>query len=71
MVFYFSRLFTSNGVHNLDEILGHISPLVIEEMNSSLESPFTDEEIKCIVFQMHHTKTPGPDGMPLGFYQKH
>lgn len=68
---YFSSLFSSKGVQNCDEILGHITPSVIEEMNSDLERPFTDEEIKSAVFQMHLTKAPGPDGMSPGFYQKH
>ena len=70
VVSYFSRLFTSNGVHNLDEILSHISPSVTEEMNALLESPFTNEEIKCAVFQMHPMKATGPNGMSPGFYQK-
>lgn len=42
-----------------------------EEMNDSLDSPFTDEEIKCVVFQIHPTKALRPDGMSPGFYQKY
>ena len=34
----------------LMRLLCNISPLVTEEMNSMLESPFTDKEIKCVVF---------------------
>lgn len=68
---YFSRLFTSNGVRNFDEVLCNISPLVMEEMNYALESPFTDDKIRCAVFQMHPMKAPSPDGMSPGFYHKH
>lgn len=71
VVSYFQKLFTSNEEGNFDEILSHVNPSVTEEMNNSLDCPFTDEEIKSAVFQMHLTKVPGPDGMSLGFYQKH
>ena len=71
VVSYFTKLFSSSGVDNFDSILCHIMPKVTEEMNIVLECPFTDEEIKCAVFQMHPTKAPGPDGMSPGFYQKH
>lgn len=40
-------------------------------MNTTLDSPFTDKEIKSAVFQMHPTKAHGPDGMSPNFYQKH
>ena len=71
MVSYFTKLFRFSGVANFDEILCNIMPSVTEEMNTYLDNPFTDEEIKMVVFQMHPTKAPGPDGMSPGFYQKH
>ncbi|KAM2212132.1 hypothetical protein COP1_022336 [Malus domestica] len=71
VVSYFTILFSSNGVESFDDILCHITPKVTKEMNLSLISLFTDEEIKCAVFQMHPTKALGPDDISPGFYQKH
>lgn len=52
VVLYFSHLFASNGVQNFDEVLCNISPSVMEETNSSLESAISDDEnvqyFKCI-----------------------
>lgn len=33
--------------------------------------PIDDEEVKKAVFQMRPDKSPGPDCMSLGFYQKY
>lgn len=35
-----------------------------------LEAPFTGEEVKIVLFQMHPSKGSGPDGMSALFYQK-
>jgi len=31
--------------------------------------PFTEKEIKEVIFQMEHNKAPGPDEFPAEFYQ--
>lgn len=67
---YFSNLFISNGSTSVDEILGCVLPMVMEDMNYELGAPITDEEVRCDVFQMHTTKAPGSDGMTPGFYKK-
>lgn len=41
------------------------------DLNAALTMPFMDEEIKMAFFQMHPSKSPSPDGMSPGFYQKH
>lgn len=40
-------------------------------MNATLLAPYSDSEIKKALFQMHPSKSPGPDGMSPFFYQKY
>lgn len=41
-----------------------------EDNNEILGKPFEEEEIKNGVFRMETNKAPGPDYIPIGFYQK-
>lgn len=50
--------------HWVDDI-----PQVSTLENLILTSPFTEEELKQAIFQMEHSKVPGPDGFPAEFYQ--
>ena len=36
-----------------------------------LIAPYEREEVKKALFQMFPTKSPGPDGFPLHFFQRH
>lgn len=47
-----------------------VQPKVSASTNQELLLPFTNEEIKFALFQMHPTKALGPDGMSSSFYQK-
>lgn len=40
-------------------------------MNELLGQPFTAEEIHSALFHMYPIKTPGLDGLPAAFFQKH
>lgn len=46
-------------------------PKVTPEMNDYLEEPFTLEDITSALSYMYPTKAPGPDGLPVVFFQKH
>ena len=40
-------------------------------MNESLTHPYTADEVRLALFQMHPSKSPGPDGMSHFFFQKY
>ena len=40
------------------------------EENESLVAPFSKEEFTKAIKQMHPEKSPGPDGLNSGFYQR-
>lgn len=68
---YFSYMFSA-GTYDLDHmstVVDLIPTCVTEAMNSDLCAPYSGEEIKCALFQMHPNTAPGPDGMPPLFYQ--
>ncbi|KAF7135399.1 hypothetical protein RHSIM_Rhsim08G0131400 [Rhododendron simsii] len=67
---YFSNLFQTLGSRDLDGVLKHVEKCVTDDMNASLISTVTDEEIKEATFQLGALKTPGPDGFPGLFFQK-
>ena len=51
---------------SMDETLRHD---ISEEENAALTAPFSEEEVKMVVFDMEHNKAPGPDGFLAEFYQ--
>jgi hypothetical protein len=48
-----------------------IDRVVTPDMNCQLLAPFTALEIQQAAFQMHPSKSPGPDGMSSFFFQKY
>jgi hypothetical protein len=65
---YFQELFSPKG-GVMDPVLSLISPRVTVEDNAMLVAPFTKEEVRLALFQMHPDKSPGPDGFNPAFYQ--
>lgn len=66
---YYEELFQSKGVEESD-FFSSISPRVSNSQNHELLRPFSAEEIKAALFAMQPDKSPGPDGMNPGFFQK-
>ena len=61
---YYKNLFLSSRLPEVDEVVLSIKYVVIEDINNSLISPLSWEEIKFALNQMAPLKAPNPDGMP-------
>lgn len=70
-VAYFKSLFESNNNIEMLPVIDKVQPKVSQEMNQRLEEMYTEEEVVIALKQMHPTKAPGPDGMPVLFYKKY
>ena len=67
---YFFYLFRSKGC--TDENIIEVVPCrATQEKNEFLERPYSAEEIRIVIMGMHPHKSPGPDRMSPGFFQKH
>ena len=68
---FYRELYTSEGTSNMDAVLNTVPTKVTAAMNSSLLAAFSEKEVKEALFQMFPTKSPGPDGFPAHFFQRH
>ena len=66
---YFDTVFTTSNPTGFDEILSGLIPTVTDEMNNSLNKPYTTEEVLKALHHMAPLTTPGPDGMSPIFYK--
>ena len=67
---YFNTLFSTSNPQAIDDVVSEVDGVVTPRMNHALLQPFTHEEIRTTLFQMHPSKSPGPDGMSTLFFQK-
>lgn len=67
---YFQRIFSTSHPSNLDEVLEAVAKVVTYGVNKELLQPFVGEKLRTALFQMHPSKSPGPDGMSPFFFQK-
>ena len=56
---------------NMESVLQAVQRKVTPHMNESLTYPYTTNEVRLALFQMHPSKSPGPDGMSPFFFQKY
>lgn len=52
-------------------MVGCVTEGISEEQNNMLLDHIENEEVKRAIFSMHPDKSPGPDGMSPGFFQKY
>ncbi|KAA3463501.1 reverse transcriptase [Gossypium australe] len=67
---YFSTLFESKGVGDMEHILSGINACISDGMNQSMLNPYTEAEIIEALNGMGPTKASGSDGFPAIIYQK-
>jgi len=65
---YFDEIFTANE-GSAQEIIEKVQPTITEEDNQNILKPFTMEEFRRALFQMHSDKAPEPDGLNPTFYK--
>jgi hypothetical protein len=68
---FYSNLYESEGVQDMNVVLDTVPRKVSGDMNRSLTKQFSAQEVKEALFQMFPTKSPGPDGFPAHFFQRH
>lgn len=67
---YLKNLFSSSSHSTLDmdHVLSYVRTRVTREMNDSIPTSFSSEEVRQALKDMHPAKAPGPDGLPALFY---
>ncbi|XP_062028495.1 uncharacterized protein LOC133744394 [Rosa rugosa] len=70
---YYQKVFANEGVDDdaISTVFRATPMKVTAFMNADLTLPYSDEEIKVALFQMHPSKSPSPDGMSPFFFQKY
>ena len=70
---YFKNLFTTAHTDdaNMEDVLESVDRRVTADMNQILLRNYIAGEVKRALFQMHPSKSPGPDGMSPFFFQKY
>lgn len=67
---YFSEIFSSSNPTEFAAVLDCVPPRITPTMNAQLTRPVSAEEVRCALFQMLPSKSPGPDGMIAFFFFK-
>ena len=55
----------------MDHVLNKVERVVTPDMNHALLQPYSSDEVKRALFQMHPSKSPGSDGMSPFYFQKY
>lgn len=67
---YYKDQFIGSSDLSMEGMLASVDNVVMKEMARSLMCSYTEEEVWVALFQMHPSKSLGPDGMYPFFFQK-
>jgi hypothetical protein len=68
---FYMELFTAQPELDIEGVLAHVPVWVTDQMNETLDAPFTAQEVNRALSMMGASKAPGPDGFTAGFFQHH
>jgi hypothetical protein len=68
---YYNSLFQTENPNQIEQVVEHIMPVVMDGMNEELSREFTPGEVAVALKQMAPLKAPGSDGLPPLFYHKY
>lgn len=71
LVNYFSDLFTCSEPEMMAQTCDVVQNRLTEADKNWCSQLYSDEEIEAAIKQMHPSKAPGPDGLPVLFYQRY
>lgn len=66
---YYQRLFTTSNSTHMDKVLNFVERVMTDGIRHSLLVPYMKDEVRVVLFQIHPSKAPRLDGMPLFFFQ--
>jgi hypothetical protein len=52
----------------MDKLMNFIVHRVCTKMNVELDKPFTQDEVRAVLFHMAPSKAPGVGGFTIGFF---
>ena len=67
---YYRGLFTTSNPTHISEVLNAVEHVVTDGMRQSLLLPYSLDEVRAALFQMHLSKLPGLNRMSPYFFQK-
>ena len=68
---YFEKIYSIEHPSEYEVQVENVERCITPKMNKYLLEAFGAEEVRYAINQMHPTKSLGPNGMPLLFYQKY
>jgi hypothetical protein len=68
---FYQNLYMSQGYRQMNDLIDLVPVRVSDAMNEGLDKTYTEEEVRCALFQMAPSKAPGIDGFTAGFFQRH